>query len=76
MVAHLRCQGHRELIHELCHPDWLGQVLIEFPESLGVEFNEYLEQLRGGQAWLKLFCSDKASCGPSERQIFKCVQKN
>lgn len=42
----LRCQGHRELIHELCHPDWLGQVQIDAPESLREEFNEYVEQLR------------------------------
>lgn len=41
----LRCQGHRELIHELCHPDWLGQVHIEAPESLRAEFNDYLRQL-------------------------------
>lgn len=46
LVVRLRCQGHRELIHELCHPDWLGQVQIESPDSLRVEFNAYLEQLR------------------------------
>jgi len=46
LVVQLRCQGHRELIHELCHPDWLGQVQIESPGSLRVEFNQYLEQLR------------------------------
>ena len=46
LIVELRCQGHRELIHELCHPDWLGQVQIEFPESLRVEFDAYLEQLR------------------------------
>lgn len=46
LIVELRCQGHRELIHELCHPDWLGQVQIEFPESLRVEFDGYLEQLR------------------------------
>jgi len=47
LVVQLRCQGHRELIHELCHPDWLGQVRIEAPDSLRLEFNDYLEQLRG-----------------------------
>ena len=41
-LVDLRCQGHRELIHELCHPDWLGQVRIESPESLRQEFNDYL----------------------------------
>ncbi len=46
LIVQLRCRGHRELIHELCHPDWLGRVQIESPESLRVEFNDYLEQLR------------------------------
>jgi len=46
LLVDLRCQGHRELIHELCHPDWLGQVQIETPDSLRVEFKDYLEQLR------------------------------
>lgn len=46
LVVQLRCQGHRELIHELCHPDWLGQVQIDTPDSLRVEFNEYLGQLQ------------------------------
>jgi len=46
LILNLRCQGHRELIHELCHPDWLGQVQIETPDSLRTEFNDYLEQLR------------------------------
>ena len=47
LVVQLRCQGHRELIHEICHPDWLGQVQVLAPDSLRAEFNEYLEQLRG-----------------------------
>lgn len=47
LLVRLRCQGHRELIHELCHPDWLGQVRIVKPESLRAEFNDYLDQLRG-----------------------------
>jgi predicted DNA-binding transcriptional regulator YafY len=46
LLVHIRCQGHRELIHELCHPDWLGQVRIDAPESLRAEFNDYLDQLR------------------------------
>jgi predicted DNA-binding transcriptional regulator YafY len=46
LLVQLRCQGHRELIHELCHPDWLGQVQIVAPDSLRVEFDDYLEQLR------------------------------
>ncbi len=47
LIVRLRCQGHRELIHELCHPDWLGQVTIEGPESLREEFDDYVSQLRG-----------------------------
>lgn len=46
LLVDLRCQGHRELIHELCHPDWLGQVRIDSPVSLRVEFNDYVDQLR------------------------------
>lgn len=45
LLVELNCQGHRELIHELCHPDWLGQVQIETPDSLRLEFNDYLRQL-------------------------------
>ena len=47
LVVELYCQGHRELIHELCHPDWLGQVKIISPESLRFEFDEYIKNLRG-----------------------------
>ena len=45
LIVYLRCQGHRELIHELCHPDWLGQVKIESPDSLREEFDDYLKKL-------------------------------
>lgn len=38
----MKCRGHRELIHELLHPDWLGNVKIESPERLK---EEYLEQI-------------------------------
>jgi predicted DNA-binding transcriptional regulator YafY len=46
LVVHLRCRGHRELIHELCHPDWLGSVVIEEPESLKNEMQAYCDALR------------------------------
>lgn len=46
LIVELYCQGHRELIHELCHPDWLGQVKIISPESLRFEFDEYIKNLR------------------------------
>ena len=45
LIVRLHCQGHRELIHEICHPDWLGQVQIEAPNSLRSEFNDYLLKL-------------------------------
>ena len=46
LIVQLRCQGHRELIHELCHPDWLGQIQIDAPETLRIEFNDYIDQLK------------------------------
>ena len=45
LVVHLRCRGHRELIHELCHPDWLGSVVIEEPKSLRDEMSGYCQKL-------------------------------
>ena len=46
LIVDMTCRGHRELIHELCHPDWLGQVKIISPESLREEFDEYLARLK------------------------------
>jgi predicted DNA-binding transcriptional regulator YafY len=45
LVVYLRCRGHRELIHELCHPDWLGSVVIEEPETLKLAMKNYLERV-------------------------------
>lgn len=45
LVVYLQCAGHRELIHELCHPDWLGAVFIEEPYELRTEMRNYLEQV-------------------------------
>lgn len=45
-LVQLKCQGHRELIHELLHPDWLGFVTIEEPEELKVEYLRYLTASR------------------------------
>ena len=42
LVIEMRCRGHRELIWELLHPDWIGHVKIESPEGLQ---KEYLGQL-------------------------------
>ena len=41
-MGEMRCRGHRELIWELLHPDWIGHVTIESPEGLQ---KEYLGQL-------------------------------
>ena len=38
----LSCCGHRELLHELMHPDWAGRVSIVSPESLKVELEQYV----------------------------------
>ena len=46
LIVRLKCQGHRELIHELCHPDWLGNVTIVGPESLKIEYQSYLWTLK------------------------------
>ena len=44
LAGELKCKGHRELIWELLHPDWLGNVIIEQPEQLRIEYSEYLER--------------------------------
>jgi len=41
--VHLHCRGHRELFHELLHPDWNGHVTLEHPASLVTAFRGYLE---------------------------------
>ena len=43
-IIELRCKGHKELIHELTHPDWLGQLIIEKPDKLREKYQEYLDQ--------------------------------
>ena len=46
LIVALKCRGHRELIWELLHPDWLGQVEIEEPKALKGEYTEYLERAK------------------------------
>lgn len=41
--VHLHCRGHRELFHELLHPDWNGHVTLEHPASLVTAFCGYLD---------------------------------
>ena len=45
LIVKLRCKGARELIHELCHPDWIGQVIVEEPEELKQGYESYLQKL-------------------------------
>ena len=46
LVLEMKCRGHRELIHELLHPDWLGHVKIKSPKRLKEEFLEYVEMVK------------------------------
>ncbi len=45
-IIEFKVRGHRELIHELLHPDWLGQVFIEHPNVLKKEFEAYLSKAK------------------------------
>ena len=45
LIVHLKVRGHQELFHELCHPDWVGNVKIEAPDSLVDEYRRYLRRL-------------------------------
>ncbi|MBM09497.1 MAG: hypothetical protein CMF69_07980 [Magnetovibrio sp.] len=44
-IIELRCRGHRELIHELCHPDWVGQLAIEKPDEFRTKYFDYVKKL-------------------------------
>ncbi len=44
-IVELQCRGHRELIHEICHPDWLEQVVIEEPAKFKKFYNDYITSL-------------------------------
>jgi predicted DNA-binding transcriptional regulator YafY len=43
LLVHLRCCGHRELLHEILHPDWLGRVRVLGPPELVKELDEFLK---------------------------------
>jgi len=40
-IIELRFRGHRELIHELTNPDWLGNLTIEKPDELREKYQDY-----------------------------------
>jgi predicted DNA-binding transcriptional regulator YafY len=42
LLVKLRCKGHRELLHEVLHPDWLGHVKVLGPPALVHELGEFL----------------------------------
>ena len=46
LIVKMQCRGHRELIWELMHPDWLGFVQIESPDRLKEEYAEQLERAK------------------------------
>ncbi|MDA9967512.1 WYL domain-containing protein [bacterium] len=41
-----KCRGHREMIWQLLHPDFVGEVEIEEPSTLKDEYREYLERAK------------------------------
>ena len=46
IILSLICGGHRELIWEIFHPDYLGNVKILEPNELKLEAKKYLSELR------------------------------
>lgn len=42
LLIYLRCCGHRELLHEILHPDWLGRVQVMGPPALREELTNFL----------------------------------
>ena len=40
----LKCKGWKELIHEILHPDYLGEVKIIQPKELKDEFKNYIKK--------------------------------
>ncbi len=46
LIVKMQCRGHRELIWELMHPDWLGFVQIESPDRIKEEYAEQLERAK------------------------------
>lgn len=46
IIVKLYCCGHKELLHELMHPDWAGRVRIIDPPELLEKLNIYLRDIR------------------------------
>ena len=45
LIVHLKVRGHQVLFYELCHPDWVGNLKIESPDSLADEYGRDLRIL-------------------------------
>ena len=43
LILNLKCNYSNELIHELMHPDWLGEISILEPEQLKKDFMSYIK---------------------------------
>ena len=46
LIVKMECRGHRELIWELMHPDWIGNVKIESPDKLIDAYANQLERAK------------------------------
>ena len=44
LLVYIKARGHQELFDELCHPDWVANVVIEEPQSLKAEYERYLKR--------------------------------
>ena len=40
----LKCEGWKEIIHELLHPDYLGEIKIIQSQELKDEFKDYIKK--------------------------------
>ena len=40
----MRCKGWKEIIHEVLHPDYLGEIKIIQPQELKDEFKDYIKK--------------------------------
>ena len=46
LILRMECRGHREICHELMHPDWVGNVKIESPDKLIDAYSNQLESAK------------------------------
>ena len=51
MIINLRCRGWKEIIHEVLHPDHLGEKKIIQPQELKDEFKDYIKKCERVISW-------------------------